>query len=74
MVKEIHQDGTIRAAIKYARKRGFTAEKHRGHTVVVLKCSPGCCIINVYGTPKNAETHAKQIRAKVDKCDGGKKK
>jgi hypothetical protein len=73
-----HQNKHIREAIKYAESKGWTSEKAsaRAHIWGVLYCPHSVrdgCRIRLMSTPKNPESHAKDIRRVVDRCPHSQK-
>ncbi len=68
-----HPNKHIRAAIRYARSRGWTVEKAgaRAHIWGTLWCPQRTrdgCRIRVMSTPRHPERHAHDIRRDVDRC------
>ena len=72
-----HPNKDIRNAIEYAKSKGFRyIEGGKSHLKGVLLCAGGrgACRIPVYGTPRNAGDHAKDIRREADKCNHNERK
>jgi hypothetical protein len=69
-----HPNKHIRAALKHAEKRGWTVKKSgpRAHAWGIIHCSHGHreCWMSIYSTPKNPESHARDIERTVDRCPG----
>ncbi|MGH7200330.1 MAG: hypothetical protein ACREJB_06970 [Planctomycetaceae bacterium] len=68
-----HPNKHIREAIRYAELHGWTFTKAgpRAHIYGTLYClhgQRGGCTRRVYSTPRDADNHARQIRAIVDRC------
>lgn len=64
-----HPNKHIREAIQYAQTNGWRYdERGKSHKKGTLYCSCGVCVKFVYGTPRNPEAHANQIRRAVDAC------
>jgi hypothetical protein len=67
-----HPKKAIREALNYAEKKGWKLRKSgpRAHAWGVIFCPFGHpeCWMAVYSTPKNAETHARDIQRTVDRC------
>ena len=68
-----HPNKEIAAAVGYAISRGWRlrAPGKSAHAWGHLLCPAnvqGGCRLSVWSTPKNPETHAKQIRRTVDRC------
>ena len=68
-----HPNKHIRAAIRFARSRGWTVEKAgaRAHIWGTLWCPRRArdgCRIRVMSTPRNPERHARDIWRDVDRC------
>ena len=72
-----HPKKEVEAAIKHAEKRGWRVEVGGSHAWGKIYCpfgkNPECrcgdhCITSIWSTPKNSESHAKQIRRVVDNC------
>ena len=69
----IHPNKHIREAIRYAERKGWTVTKAaaRAHIWGVLWCrrrDRQGCRIRVMSTPRNPESHARDIRRDVDRC------
>ncbi len=69
-----HQDKHIEAVLAYAESLGWRVEKSSGsaHCWGRMYCPQntraGCKVSN-YSTPKNAQNHARHLRAEIDVCD-----
>jgi len=68
-----HPNKDIRAAIKYAEKRGWRFRKSSGHAHIYgqLFCpqaDQSGCIVRVFSTPRNPGNHARRIIREVDGC------
>jgi len=73
-----HPNKDIEASIRYAERHGWRLEKpgNSAHAFGSLLCPHNdatCrnglfCRTSIYGTPRNAENYAKQIKRRVDKC------
>jgi hypothetical protein len=76
-----HPNPEVEKALRYAESKGWRVETtgKSSHAWGRLYCpheDPEChcgdwCVTSVSGTPRNPETHAKQIRRRVDGCTGG---
>lgn len=69
-----HPNKHIREAIRYAEKNRWTFVKAspRAHIYGVLYCprrTRDGHRFNVHSTPRKPESHARDIRREVDKCD-----
>jgi len=68
-----HPNKHIREAIAYAEENGWeqVATGKSAHAFCRLRCLAGHAehLISVWGTPRNHENHARQIRRKVDQCN-----
>lgn len=74
-----HKNKHIRAAVAAAEDAGWTLAKGgtKGHVWGVLRCperSRAGHTFFVYGTPRNPETHARQILRAVAQCDHPEKR
>jgi hypothetical protein len=77
-----HPNGEIEKALQHAESEGWRVELtgKSSHAWGRMYCpynDPNCrcgefCITSISGTPRNPETHAKQIRRVVDGCTGGR--
>ena len=69
-----HPNKHIREAIEYAIDNGWDVVDtgKSGHAFCRLKCVLGHAEhqMSVWSTPKDSETHAKQILRKVKQCNG----
>lgn len=68
-----HTHKVIEKAVLYAEQNGWLLKETGGsaHAWARLLCplhSRIGCSMSVWSTPKNAESHAKQIRRRVDVC------
>lgn len=68
-----HPNKHVRAAIEYARLKGWRVEKAgpRAHPWGHLYCphgQRGGCIIRVWSTPQNGQNLARRIRREIDDC------
>jgi hypothetical protein len=64
-----HPKKEVEDAIQYAESKGWTLRKmgHWGRLFCVHADRDGCQI-GVNGTPRDADTHARQIKRAVDRC------
>lgn len=75
MTRKKHSKQEVEEALQYAEANGWRVEDERAHWGVMY-CPTnngfcGCgewCKTSISGTPRNAGTHAKQIRKVVDRC------
>jgi hypothetical protein len=69
-----HPNKHIREALKYAEQQGWMIRKSSGRThawgVVYCQFGHRPCWMSIYSTPKNPESHARDIRRTVDRCPG----
>lgn len=71
--KKLHSNKEIEKAIRYAENAGWrykntSGSAHAwGRLLCPLQARKGCSI-SIWSTPKNGDTHAKQIRKSVDSC------
>jgi len=68
-----HPNKHIREAIRYAERKGWTVAKAgpRAHIWGTLWCprrTQEGCRIRVMSTPRNPESHARDIRRYIDRC------
>jgi hypothetical protein len=66
-----HPNKEVQAALEYAEEQGWTVVKSKkGHCWGVIRCphGRGGCQKSVWSTPRSPQTHAKSLRAFVDKC------
>jgi len=68
-----HPNKHIREAIRYAERKGWTVTKAgpRAHIWGTLWCprrTRESCRIRVMSTPRNPESHARDIRRYIDRC------
>lgn len=72
MSRPRHPNKHIERAIQYAEGLGWRVELSNGHAWGHLLCPRATReghIVGVYSTPRNPESHARQIRRDVDLCD-----
>lgn len=72
MPRPRHPNKHIEAVVRLAEWRGWRVEMATGHAWGRLYCpsrTRGGCKVSVYSTPKNPETHARQIKKAVARCD-----
>jgi len=75
-MRKKHPNKEIEAAIFYAESKGWRVVERKGHAWGSLRCPHNrddcrCgqfCQMSIWSTPKNAETHARQLRQKIDGC------
>jgi len=69
MARSRHPNKAVEEAVTYAEAEGwkFRSQGHWGRLYCAQADREGCQI-GVFGTPKNAGNHAKQIRRAVDRC------
>lgn len=69
-----HPNKHVREAIEYAVENGWDVVEtgKSGHAFCRLKCILGHAEhqMSIWSTPKDPETHAKQILRKVRQCNG----
>ncbi len=68
-----HHNKHIREAIRYAESKGWvvTLASPRAHIWGTLWCPQrgrDGCLIRVMSTPRNPESHARDIHHEVDRC------
>ena len=76
MPRKRHSKPEIEEALRYAEKQGWRIEIGGSHAWGKIYCpynNSDCrcgefCISSIWSTPKNAGTHAKQIKRVVDNC------
>jgi len=76
MARKQHPKQEIETALRYAEAHGWRVEVGGSHAWGKIYCpynEKDCrcgefCIASVWSTPKNATTHAKQIKRVVDHC------
>lgn len=68
-----HPKKQIEKAVQYAESLGWRVElSKKGHAWGRLYCPLASrlgCKISVWGTPKDADNHARAIQSAVDNCD-----
>lgn len=82
MPRKRHSKPEIEEALRYAEKQGWRIEIGGSHAWGKIYCpynNSDCrcgefCISSIWSTPKNAGTHAKQIKKVVDNCTSRKEK
>jgi len=76
MPRRSHTKQEIEDALRYAESRGWRIEVGGSHAWGKMYCpynDKECrcgefCIVSIWSTPKNAGTHAKQIKRVVNNC------
>lgn len=71
MSRPRHTDKHIELAVQYAEKLGWRVQLSRGHAwghILCPKSDRDGCSYAVWSTPKNPETHARQLRRNIDCC------
>lgn len=76
MPRRAHPKKEVESALKYAEQNGWRIEVSGSHCWGKIYCpynDMDCrcgnyCITSVWSTPKNAGTHAKQLRRVIDNC------
>jgi hypothetical protein len=71
MSRPRHAKPAIEKAVQYAEQQGWRVESSNGHAWGRLYCpfsSREGCIVSVWSTPKNPDSHARHIRKIVDSC------
>jgi hypothetical protein len=71
MSRPRHPKPSIEKAVQYAEQQGWRVELSNGHAWGRLYCpfsSREGCIVSVWSTPKNPDSHARHIRKYVDAC------
>lgn len=69
MARPRHPNKSIEQAVRYAESLGWRVEISHGHCWGHLLCPLSTregCIVGVYSTPRNPESHARNIRHAVD--------
>jgi hypothetical protein len=71
--RKIHPNKEIEKAIQYAESKGWRYKKAGGsaHAWGRLLCplqNREGCGMSIWSTPRSPDTHAKQIRKRVDSC------
>jgi hypothetical protein len=75
-MRRTHPKKEIEEALRYAEAKGWRVELGGSHAWGKMLCPSRedlcrCgefCITSIWSTPKNATTHAKQLRRVVDNC------
>ena len=75
-MRKKHPHKEIEAAIRYAESKGWQVIERQGHAWGSLRCPSNqvdcrCgqfCQMSVWSTPRNPESHARQLRRKVNGC------
>jgi hypothetical protein len=64
-----HPDKEVEAAVRYAEAQGWSIrmQGHWGRLYCAQADREGCQV-GVWGTPRNAGIHARQIRRAIDRC------
>jgi len=79
MSRKKHQSKAIESALKYAEKNGWTVldSGKAAHSCHIMRCATNSkcrggdyCSKSIWSTPRSAETHSRQIKQIVDKCEG----
>jgi len=78
MARKKHSKPEIENALRYAEAHGWKVKPGGSHAWGKIYCpynNNECrcgefCISSIWSTPKNAGTHAKQIKRIVDNCTG----
>lgn len=76
MTRKVHPKKEVEEALSYAEEYGWRVEVGGSHAWGKIYCPHNdkecrCgefCITSISSTPRNAGTHAKQIRRVVDNC------
>lgn len=71
MARARHPNKHIEDAVKYAESLGWDVRLSNGHAWGRLLCPRHTregCAISVWSTPRNPESHARQIRRDIDTC------
>jgi hypothetical protein len=74
MSRPRHPNKHIERAVRYAEMLGWRVQMSKGHAWGHLYCPHGTresCIVSVWSTPRNPESHARHIRRDVDRCPHG---
>ncbi len=82
MARRPHPKKEIEAAIRHAEDEGWSVEVGGSHAWGRMYCPDNdkecrCgefCITSIWSTPKQPETHARQLRRVVDNCSTHPKK
>ncbi len=71
MPRSRHPEKEIEDAVAYAEERGWTVKPIKGHAWGRLYCAHhdrDGCKVSVWGTPRSAGNHAKDIVRAVERC------
>jgi len=76
MGRSRHPKKDVESALRYAERRGWRVEEGGGHAWGRMYCPRNdetcrCgefCITNIWSSPRNPGSHARQIRRVVDNC------
>ena len=76
MSRKKHPNKDIEKSLKYAEQKGWVVRVGCAHAWAQMYCpdnSKDCrfgrfCQVSIWSTPKNPQSHAKQIRGVIDKC------
>ena len=66
-----HPDKDIERAVKYAESLGWRVKISNGHAWGRLFCPQSTrhgCMVSVWSTPRNPESHARNIQRDIDLC------
>jgi hypothetical protein len=69
MSRPRHPNKEVEEAVRYAEERGWTVRMlgHWGRLSCAQADRDGCQV-GVFGTRRNADNHARQVRRAVDRC------
>ena len=69
MARSKHPKPEVEEAVHYAESKNWTVRK-MGHwgRLFCPKADQDGCQVGVFGTPKNAGNHARQIKRAIDRC------
>ena len=71
MSRPRHPNKEIERVVRYAETLGWRVEKSRNHAWGHLLCPQSTregCIVSVWSTPRNPESHARNVRSDIDLC------
>jgi hypothetical protein len=76
MSRRRHPKKAVEEAVQYAEAEGWTVELGGAHAWGKMYCpynDEGCrcgdyCITSIWSTPRNPDTHARQLKRAVDNC------